>query len=158
MTFRLLVFGFGVLFTHGSVANGSPLFGLHTKHPFCETDMSTIELADFRDPLFSPLGLEQRAIRPGLRHVQQEICRCLPWWRRNQPSEVKSMLHIKPNEGEVRVVYSIATPRSRAENRMVACLGEPTLKVTPMPYKSDMITEYGPLDEVFEYPIIVGLE
>ena len=68
------------------------------------------------------------------------------------------MLHIKPNEGEVRVVYSISTPRSRAENRMVACLGEPTLKVTPMPYKSDMITEDGPMEEIFEYPIIVGLE
>jgi hypothetical protein len=41
---------------------------------------------------------------------------------------------------------------------MVACLGEPTLKVKPMPYQSDIITEDGPLDEVFEYPIIVGLE
>jgi hypothetical protein len=158
MTFRSLVCVFGIIFSNWSVANAAPLFGLHSKHPFCETDISTIELADFRDPLFSPLGFEKRAIRPGLRHVQQEICRCLPGWRRHQPPEVKSTLHIKPNAGEVRVVYSIATPRSRAVNRMAECLGEPTLKVTPMPYKSDIITEDGPVEEVFEYPIIVGLE
>ena len=70
---------------------------------------------------------------------------------------VRAELHIAPNQGNVSVAYRVDRPWSPPVARMLACLGAPTLVVDPLPYRSDMVTEDGPVDEVLVFPIVVDL-
>ena len=135
-----------------SVAVASP-------HPICTRDLSTVPL-NMRERLMRPAHLEERAIRPGLLHVQAEVCRCLPRRKRHHPGAVMARLHIAPNEGEVRVEYMLQSevPRTRPMEQMVTCLGSPTLMVEPIPYRSDMRDEDGPIEEILVYPILMDLD
>ena len=125
--------------------------------PLCEQDVSDLRLPVIRGILQQPEGLVDRGLLPSLKHIQEEVCRCLPRRPPRQPEYILVQLHIKPNEGEVKLEYVIATPWTRPQKRMMLCLGEPTLNVEPMKYGSDIITEDGPMDEVLGYPIEVDL-
>ena len=157
MNIRLLVYMTWMLFSGAAKAATHPTIRHHPDSPLCEQDLSDLRLPRIRELLVLPEGLEDRGLRPGLLHVQQEVCRCLPRRRSHQPSVIWVLLHIKPNAGEVRVQYHIEPPWTRAMSRMVECLGEPILTVEPMKYRSDIITEDGPLEEVLSYPIEVEL-
>jgi len=124
---------------------------------FCALDLSDTPISQGSRRLFGPANLGEGAIRPGLLHVQDDLCRCVPWRRRHQPSVVRAELHIAPNRGHVTVAYRVEQPWSPPVARMVACLGAPMLVVDPLPYRSDMVTEDGPLDEVLVFPIVVEL-
>jgi len=58
--------------------------------------------------------------------------------------------------GEVTLEYRVEPPWTRPMERMVVCLGEPTLTVEPMPYVTDIFTKDG-REEVLGYPIIFDL-
>lgn len=157
MKLRLLFCATGLLLSRPAQAFEYPTLQHHPDRPLCEQDLSTLRLPRLRAAWMMPEGFEERGLRPGLTHVRKEICRCLPRWRRQQPPEVRVLLHIKPNAGEVTVEYYIEPPWNRAQYRMLQCLGEPTLNVEPMPYYSDIITETGRAEEVFPYFILVDL-
>ena len=134
---------------------GTPLAeagtSFHQRHPMCAEDWSS-EV----EPRSKLMG---RFVPPSIQHVQQSICRCLPKRRKKQPQMVRANLHIEPNKGEVRVVYDITPPWNRPVERMVACLGEPTLKLEPMKYVTDMIGKDGrPIKETLVYPVRIELE
>jgi len=156
MKLPLLVSMTWMLLSPQSEAGTYPSLRHHPKHPFCAQDLSDLRLPTTGGPLVPPEGLVERGLRPGLMHVQQDVCRCLPRRRRHQPSVIRVQLHIKPNAGEVRVEYRIDPPWSRTMSRMVECLGEPTLTVEPMRYVTDMVTEDAQ-EEVLGYPLIVEL-
>ena len=82
--------------------------------------------------------------------------------RRHHQLTVRAGLHIAPNAGEVTVRYRVEGPEgraaSRARARMRQCLGQPTLQVEPLPYRTDMVTDDGPVEEVLVFPIQVNLE
>jgi len=128
-------------------------------HPICKNDLSKVPL-NLRGRLMRPAHLEERALRPGVLHVQAEVCRCLPSRPRHQPDAVKAKLHIAPNKGEITVEYIIQSPEpdSRRMERMTDCLGHPTMAIEPIPYRSDMRDENGPIEEVFVYPVLLNLE
>ena len=127
------------------------------KHPICAQDLSAVALPDQFSGLSGPAGLEGSAIRPGMLRVQQDLCRCLPR-KRHQPAMLRAELHIRPNEGQVDIRYLMDTSLTKPQKRMRSCLGGPTLQVTPMPYKTDMVTADGPVDEVLKYPIHMILD
>ncbi len=128
------------------------------RHPICVGDLSTVPL-NMHGLLMRPVGFEDRALRPGLLNVQADVCRCLPRRRRHHPDAVMARLHIAPNKGEIQVEYILQStgPRTRPQGRMVPCLGTPTLRVEPMPYRSDMRDANGSADEVLVYPILLQL-
>ena len=123
--------------------------------PLCSSDFSTMRLPVIRGILQQPEGIADRGIRPAIDRIQQEVCRCLPRWRRNHPQELWATLHIKPNAGEIRLEYYLEPPWSRPTQRMLACLGEPTLTVESMPYSSDMLIDNKAVEESLGYPIRV---
>ena len=145
-----------VLFTSPAAARAFPSFRLHSVHPICDQDFSDFRFPSLRGPFVPPEGLEERGLRPSLQYVQQEVCRCLPKRHRHQPSEIRVELHIRPNAGEVTLEYRVEPPWTRPMERMVGCLGEPTLTVEPMPYVTDIVTEDG-REEVLGYPILFDL-
>ena len=128
---------------------------------FCAHDLTAVPLIRGTSPP-APAASRRRAIRPGLLHVQSELCRCLPPRRRHHQLTVRAGLHIAPNAGEVTVRYRVEGPEgraaSRARARMRQCLGQPTLQVEPLPYRTDMVTDDGPVEEVLVFPIQVNLE
>ena len=128
------------------------------RHPICDSDLSTVSL-NIHGRLMRPVGLEERALRPGLLHVQADVCRCLPRRRRLHPDAIMARLHIAPNKGEVQVEYILQSigPHTHPQERMTPCLGHPTLQVEPMPYRSDMLDENGTRNEVLVYPILFKL-
>ena len=126
--------------------------------PLCDEDFSAFRFPPERGPLVPPEEWEDRALRPSLLFIQQEVCRCLPARRSHHPSEVKINLHIRPNAGQITLEYRVASPETQPLEQMVACLGAPTLMVEPMPYVSDIVTEYGREEEVLRYPILLGFE
>ena len=131
----------------------------HTaENPLCEQDLSQVRLPPLIGLLVPPEGVEVRALRPGVMHVQQEVCRCIPRWRRHQPKHIVVQLHIQPNWGKVTVESTVETPWTRPQQRMMACLGKPTFTVDPMPYRSDIITPDGPREEGLGYNILVVLD
>lgn len=128
---------------------------------FCAHDLTAVPLIRGTSPA-RPSRFAEGAIRPGLLHVQSELCRCLPPRRRHHQLTVRAGLHIAPNAGEVTVKYRVEGPEgraaSRARARMRQCLGQPTLQVEPLPYRTDMVTDDGPVEEVLLFPIQVNLE
>lgn len=127
-------------------------------HPICSADLSELPLPGLSDRLWVPAGLEAGAVRPGLRHVQAEVCRCLPRRPDVQPAAVHARLHIRPNAGEMQVTYRVDAAADEETARLVACLGSPTLRVEPISYRTDMVTEDGPVDEVLVYPVRLDLQ
>lgn len=123
-------------------------------HPICTSDFSTVPLSPM-GLLEPPARLGEGAVRPGLLHVQAEVCRCLPRRRSHQPEDVLAQLHIAPNDGVVRVAYTFAPPDAppRVVDRLQRCLGGSTLRVEPMAYRSDMIVDGEPVDEELMYPL-----
>lgn len=127
------------------------------KLPFCVQGIADIPLQTHGRPML-PSGQQlERALRPGLARFHQDVCRCLPR-RRHQPPSVRAVLHVDPNEGETTVKYSIPLPRNRAMNRMVACLGEPTVTSEAFRYVSDMIRDGERIGQIIRYPLLLDLE
>ena len=141
-----IVWLFGLLSAHAGP--GTP-FGV--KHPICAADYSEFHLPINRWHL--PKDYAGRSVRPGLLYVQAELCRCLPRRRRHQPAEVFAQMHIQPNAGQVRVTYRIDPQDSARLQRMLQCLGEPSISVEPTPYVTDMVGDGVPIEEVLVYPL-----
>ena len=95
--------------------------------PFCTQDLSDHPLPFSSGRHIEPDHLRERALRPGLMRLREDLCRCLPRWPRNRPALVKAHLHVDPNGGEMRVEYIVKPPWSRPVRQMVKCMGEPTL-------------------------------
>ncbi len=126
--------------------------------PICSVDLSETSLNVRESPLRGPRDLASRAIRPGLLKTQEDTCRCLPNLRRNRPSRVKAMLHIEPNEGTMRMKYTVEPVGTPPIGRMLECLGEPELTFEPMHYVSDMIYSDGSRASVIRYPVLLELD
>ncbi|HCH61303.1 MAG TPA: hypothetical protein DFR83_00765 [Deltaproteobacteria bacterium] len=127
----------------------------HARPPhICAADLSTLPLEPM-GLIEPPVRLEEHAVRPGLLRAQADICRCTPRRPRHRPSAVLARLHISPSAGTVRVAYTFDAPDGspRAAERMRRCLGMPTLTVEPLPYRSDMLVDGEPIDEVLVYPL-----
>ena len=146
-----------MLFATTAHAYDVPTFAHHPKNPICAQDLSSVRVPMIRGVLGQPDGLVDRGLRPSLAYMQQEVCHCLPRNPRRQPAEILVQLHIRPNAGEVTLEYRVEPPWSRSVTRMMQCLGEPTLTVEPMDYRSDMITPEGRADEVLDYPVRLEL-
>ena len=58
----------------------------------------------------------------------------------------------------MNIVYRKFEDPNRAMNRMMECLGEPTIEIKPMPYVSDIITPEGRREAVLKYPIVLIFE
>lgn len=158
MRIRTLLGAF-LLFSSGQVqAQRFPTLQNTAESPLCEQDLTERRLPGISGIFAQPKGIIERGLRPAAQHVQAEVCRCLPRRIRHQPLEVRVALHIEPNAGKIRVQYHIEPPWSRPMYRMVQCLGEPTLKVEPMAYASDIITAAGRAEELLGYFILVDLE
>ena len=156
MRARVLILVGGLSFS----SHGQARSHFFSPHPICTTQLDTPQR---RSQLASrsawPGGLfVDGFIWPGILHVHQEVCRCLPRRKRHQPPIIRADLNISPNKGEVHVTYRIDGPQSRPTQRMMACLGEPTLSVEPMAYVSDMITQDGRAEEILVYPIKMVLD
>ena len=96
---------------------------------------------------------------PGVIRFKEQVCLCLPTRQRRRPPLVQAKLHVKPNEGQMKLEYQIDPPYNRALRRMVKCLGEPKWTVDPTPYVSDMINPDGTrVDETFVYPLEITFE
>lgn len=124
-------------------------------HPICAVDLSTVQLSVGQALFLPPQQLEERALRPGLLYVQSEVCRCLPRRKRHQPDVVRAWLRIALGKGELTVEYGLeaAEEHHRSAQRMVACLGEPTLHMVPLQYRSDIRTAEGSGGEIMVYPL-----
>ena len=129
-------------------------------NPLCEQDVSALPLFPIRGIFTQPESLRERALQPALRHIQASLCQCLPRRIRHQPIHIPVMLWIQPNAGEIRVEYTVTVepPWTQPVQRMIRCLGEPTLEVEPMPYASDMLRDSDRTEETLGYPILVDLE
>ena len=126
------------------------------KDSFCAEDFSAYPLRAGGTFINSEQYLE-RAVRPGLLRVQDDLCRCMPRAVRNRPALVKANLHADPNAGEMRVEYIVDSPWSRPVRRMMKCMGEPMLRFEPIHYVSDIIYTDG-REEVFpHYPVRIEL-
>lgn len=134
---------------------GEPALPRHPKRAFCKQDLSAIRLPFHGGGFPAARSLKEHAVRPGLLHVQQELCRCLPRRKRRLPAEVDALLHIQPNAGVVTIHYTVAPSQNRGVGRMMACLGQPTLTVQPIRYVSDIVTKDGKR-EVLRYPLKVS--
>lgn len=146
-----------MLFSTNAEANRTPSFLRPNVNPFCKQDLSEAPLPINPSRLVSPEGFVERGLRPGLLHIQKEVCRCLPRRARDQPEILLIKMHIKPNAGELVLEYQTDPPWSGPTRQMMGCLGKPTLAVEPMPYVSDMITEDGPAEKALVYPIKLTL-
>ena len=144
-----------VVLSGSAAAYDPPTLQNHAENSLCERDFSEMRMPLIRGIFSQPEGIADRGLRPAIERIQQEVCSCLPRWRRHHPNELWVQLHIKPNAGEIRLEYLIEPPWSRPIQRMLACLGDPTLTVEPMPYQSDMLTSDGRVEEVLGYPIRV---
>ena len=129
----------------------------NANHAFCKQDLSQVPILRGGDSFHLPENFEEHGLRPGLLHIQDAICSCLPRRQQHHPAEVRAWLHISPNQGEMTVKYKISPPPSPPITRMETCLGQPTVPVEPMPYVTDMVTADGPIDEVLVYPVLIGL-
>ena len=76
-------------------------------HPICAADLSEVQMSGGQALFLPPNQLEEHALRPGLLHVQAEVCRCLPRRRRHQPDVVRAWLNIALGEGQITVEYSV---------------------------------------------------
>lgn len=150
-----LLFGLTASTEASASEPGTRLF--RASHPICRSDLSDVPLPEEGRLLSGPRDLDRHAIRPGILKVQDDICRCMPR-SRHQPARVRAELRIHPNEGRVDIHYMLDGPLSPPQKRMRSCLGSPTMDVTPMPYRSDMVTEDGPVDEVLKYPVHMILD
>ena len=128
-----------------------------SKNPICASDVSKLPIQVRGLLMAEPDNLVERAIRPGLRHVQQATCRCLPRRSKRQPSEVRAVLHIAPNAGTMTVKYAIGPEEHRFVERTRACLGEPVVAFEPVDYVSDMVTPEGRVEEIIRYPLLFQL-
>ena len=154
--FLFVSIAFGFLTTPASARDVPRFWGL-SAHPICQVDFTEFSFPPERGPLVPPEGWEDRGLRPGLLFVQDALCRCLPNRRRHQPDAVRVALQIRPNAGQITMEYGVEQPWSRPVERMMACLGEPTLTVQPMPYVTDIVTPGGPKEEVLTYPLLFEL-
>jgi len=102
--------------------------------------------------------LAERALRPGLMKVQEDTCRCLPKRRKNRPARVRANLHIEPNEGRMRLAYTVEPVGTPPIGRMLECLGEPELAFEPMRYVSDMVYSDGSRASVIRYPVLLTMD
>ena len=102
-------------------------------------------------------GVFQRFVVSGLQRVQADLCRCLPRRRRHIPETAHIMLHIRPQPGEIKLVYRLEPSASASSQQISTCLGEPTVQVRPSDYVSDMLTGDGSRRETLRYPLRVEL-
>jgi hypothetical protein len=157
MNSKLLVVLVSGLYAGRAEARGSTTLYHRAEAPLCEQDLTEIRIPNLSGMLLPPEGMIEHGLRPSLLHIQREICRCLPQRPKHQPSHILARLSIQPNAGQIGVKYKTETPWTRPVNRMMDCLGEPTLSVQPMRYTSDMITSEGRVEEVLGYFIMVEL-
>ncbi len=146
-----------MLFSTDAQANRFSSLRHHAKNPFCKQDLSEVQLPINSSPLVSPEGFVDRGLRPGILHIQKDVCRCLPRRKQHQPSLLSVQMHIKPNAGEIVLEYQADPPWSGPMSRTMACLGKPTLTVEPMRYVSDIITEDGRSEKALVYPVKLEL-
>ena len=126
------------------------------KMEFCTQDISEFGLSSQRGKHWLPENFHDRAVRPGFGQLRSDVCRCLPRMRKNYPDTVKATLHIQPNQGSIRVEYTVEPLALRAQRKMAVCMGEPTITGKPMAYSSDIVYPDG-REEVLRFPFIVQL-
>ena len=126
--------------------------------PFCAQDFADLLPQDPTGTFIDAKKLRTRALQPGLRRFQKDLCRCLPWWSRNWPGAVRAHLHTDPNAGELRVEYIVKQPWTRPIRRMMKCMGEPKLTFEPIPYVSDIVLPDGQRGAFPHYPVVVVLD
>ena len=124
---------------------------------FCGQGLSEVHLPLSSGPAIHPDHFRERALRPGLMQVQSDLCRCLPRRARNRPAEVTAHLHAEPNAGRMRVEYLVERPWSARVERMMNCMGQPTLSFAPIPYVSDMVLPDGRKEVFPHYPVRIEL-
>jgi len=125
--------------------------------PFCDQDPSEARFPMHLSAHISRKRLIDDVLQPSLDRAQNDICQCLPRWRRQWPTSVRAHLHIAPNEGTVRIEYRIENPTPPPIRRMLACMAEPTLTFEPIPYVSDIILPDGSRGQFPVYPFLFVL-
>jgi hypothetical protein len=109
------------------------------KPPVCTQDFLAYPLPIQVGSLSKPANFGERAVRPGLLRVQDDVCGCVPRRSSKWPALVKANLWVEPNQGKIRIEYIIDEERTRSIDRMLECMGEPKFSVEPMPYQTDII-------------------
>lgn len=122
--------------------------------PFCDQDPSDTRFPMHLSAHISRTRLIDDVLQPSFDRAQNDLCECLPRWRRQWPHSVRAHLHIAPNEGKVRIEYRIDNPTSRPIRRMLACMAEPTLTFESIPYVSDIIRPDGSRGQFPVYPFL----
>ena len=128
------------------------------KSPLCTHDFSDYPLSPVGGPLSNPANFREGAVRPGLLRFQDDMCRCLPRRSSKWPDVVIAHLWVEPNKGKIRIEYMVKEQPSRQTERMLECMGEPTLTVEPMPYQTDIILPDGRKPIFPRYPIWLYLK
>ena len=127
-----------------------------TKPSICRADLTEVGLPG-GDRSWLPDDFLEGGIRPSLLRVQEDVCRCTPRRKGQWPEVVRASVWVKPNIGKIRIEYAVSEERTPRMDKMLACMGMPTLTVAPMPYKSDIVYPAG-REEVFpRYPIWLHL-
>ena len=127
------------------------------KPSICKSDISTYQLPPAAGGLSGPAGFTEGAVRPGLVRVRDDLCRCVPRRKSKWPDLLKSNLWVRPNEGKIRIEYMIDEERTKHIDRMLECMGEPEISVTPMPYKTDVVYTDGRKYVFPKYPLWIYL-
>ena len=125
------------------------------KPSLCASDWASQIPASSAGTFIDPDKFLERVLRPGVTQVQLDLCRCLPRRSRKRPSQVGAELNVEPNQGTMKVEYSIQGPHTDITRKMRSCLGVPVLNFEPIPYVSDILLEDGQRGGFPRYPIVV---
>jgi hypothetical protein len=118
------------------------------KPPICKQDLSDYPLPGREKAYWMPKNFLEGAVRPSLLRLQEDACRCLPRRSSRWPHVIVGDVWTQPNQGKIRIEYTIKEDATPQLERMLECMGEPILVVDPMPYKSDIVYPDG-REEVF---------
>jgi len=127
------------------------------RSPVCSLDFLDYPLPSTAGSAWMPRDFLEGAVRPGLRRLQEDVCRCLPRRPSRWPDVVMAALWVEPNKGKIRIEYTVEQEKTPQIDRMLQCMGEPKFSVEPMPYKTDIVYPDG-REEVFpRYPVLLYL-